>query len=134
MNILTEQDLDLEIKWKEEQLPALVKAFPEKIVAVAVRKALQLRMVNVRKMREKCYEAYEELRKNGVPLLERRKALNLSKVEWCDRIEAELLTHLKSVRIRPHSEWLWRGDYERMKRMGFNWFIQFEMSFRNITY
>lgn len=97
--------------------------FPPSAVRSIVMSILQERIAWCGKSREKCYQEYTDLRKNGISYADRRKTLDIQKIKWCDMEEARLLTLSKTFKVKKWSEFLKDGDQWSIKRIGLRSFI-----------
>jgi hypothetical protein len=97
--------------------------FPPNKIRPVVMSIIQERLVWVGKSREKCYQDYTELRKNGISYSERRKTLDIKKITRCDEEEARLVALSKSFKVKKWSEFLKDGDQGSIRRLGLRGFI-----------
>ena len=108
--------------WRYEEFVKMEKAFPLKVLRQVIIGILNKRIELAEKALGKEYGKYLDLAKKNIPYNE-RVAMTSAKT---DRLK-KYIEDTKHIRanfvVRPLQDWLRRGDYQMMKRLGVTKFL-----------
>ncbi len=104
-------------------LPKIMDKYPESVLREMLLKDFEKRLERVKRWRDKVYGDNDELRRKGVPFVERQKLLNRERLKFCDEYEAKLMHDVRVFKVKPLYQWFGVEDYWDAKRMGFENFI-----------
>lgn len=103
--------------WQKE-LAEVEKKCSEPVLRKLVHSVMVENILKVRKYREREYAKNDELRAKGVPLAERLKLVDKSRIDLYENYEHKLAEDVKHFRVKPIRDWLTRSDLEWARSSG----------------